>query len=120
MDWVTVENLSLYAYHGVLPEEQERGQEFLVTVELGCDLQDSSGEDDLRRVIDYREVVAIIKQTVTGSQYQLLESLAEDLAQQLLQLENLQQVKVTVKKPRPPLPVVSDGVKVTITRSKGF
>ena len=46
MGKIRLNKLSFYAYHGVLPEEKERGQEFLVSVELDTDLKGISRVDN--------------------------------------------------------------------------
>jgi len=118
LDKVTIKNISLYAYHGILPEEQERGQEFIVDVDLFSHFHGLSLSDDLNQVIDYRLVLEEVTNTVTGNRYQLLEALTEQVALNLLKFAGVHQVVVTVKKPRPPLPGVTGGVQVTVERKK--
>ncbi len=118
MDKIRLNNISLYAYHGVLPEERERGQEFIITVELETDLNGISNSDDLSQTINYADIVTIVKEIVQGKPYNLIETLAEKISIEILKIKEVDKVIVTVEKPRPPLPVVSGGASVTLYRHK--
>ncbi len=118
MDTIRIEKISLYGYHGVLPEERERGQEFLVSVEIETDLQGISRTDDLEETYNYADAAVLIKEIVTGEPVNLLETLAERIALGLLEDKKIHAVTVTVEKPRPPLPVTSAGTSVTLKRNK--
>ena len=116
MDRVILKDISVYAYHGVLAEERERGQEFLITVEFYSNFQGISCTDDLNEVMDYSIVLEEIITTATQIKYRLLETLAERLALNLLEFDKIDRVKVTVEKPRPPLPAITGGVQVSLER----
>ncbi len=77
---IRLNKLSFYAYHGVLPEEKERGQEFLVSVELDTDLKGISRVDNLKDTIDYVNISLSIKEIMQKERYDLIESVADRLA----------------------------------------
>ncbi len=118
MGKIRLNKLSFYAYHGVLPEEKERGQEFLVSVELDTDLKGISRVDNLKDTIDYVNISLSIKEIMQKERYDLIESVADRLAGELIKIERVNHVTVTVEKPRPPLPVINGGVSATVCRSK--
>lgn len=118
MDVIRIEKISLYGFHGVLPEERERGQEFLVSVEIETDLHGISETDDLEKTYNYGDAAVLIKEIVTGPPVNLLETVAEKIAFELLRDEKIYAVTVTVEKPRPPLNVTSSGTSVTLRRNK--
>ncbi|MFY9113750.1 MAG: dihydroneopterin aldolase [Dethiobacteria bacterium] len=118
MGKIRLNKLSFYAYHGVLPEEKERGQEFLVSVELDTDLKGISRRDNLKDTIDYVNISLSIKEIMQKERYDLIESVADRLAGELIKIERVNHVTVTVEKPRPPLPVINGGVSATVCRSK--
>ncbi len=118
MDRITIRDISLYAYHGVLPEEKERGQEFRITVELALDLKGISKNDRLENTVDYSTVLEEIKSMVQKESYNLLETLAERMASRLLNTGPILEAKVTVSKPRPPLAGITGGVEVSVSRKK--
>ena len=114
---IKINDIVCYGYHGVLPEEQHLGRAFRVILELGLDLP--AGVDDrLENTVDYRLAVEMVQQVMTGPQRLLLETLAEEIADLVLQLPRVQEATVTVSKPNPPIPGVQGGVSVAITRSR--
>ena len=57
---IIIENLKIYAYHGVFPEERIIGTDFILNVELHADLSNAAKTDNLRDTINYAEVNDII------------------------------------------------------------
>ena len=89
--------IELHGYHGALDWERERGQRFLVDVELEVGLRGSS--DRLDDAVDYREVVACVREISDGHAYPLLEGLATALADALFERFGVAGVRVRVRKP---------------------
>ena len=83
-DIIRLNKMSFYGYHGVSAAEKETGREFEVDCELAVDLAESGQTDQLTDTIDYTEVHRIIKETVEGTAYSLVESLAAELSARLL------------------------------------
>ncbi|HSW35943.1 MAG TPA: dihydroneopterin aldolase [Candidatus Limnocylindrales bacterium] len=117
MDKIIVKKIVCYAFHGVLAEEQERGQEFHISFELGVDLSNVE-DDNIENTTDYREAVVIVKELVYGKPRQLLETLASHISAKLLTLPGVLEATVEVCKPDPPIPGVQGGVSVVVTRRK--
>lgn len=115
---ITIKDLVCYSYHGVLPQEQQLGQEFRVSLEMGFDLPEEV-EDQLEDTIDYRLAVEAVKKVMAGQPRLLLETLAGEIARLLLQLPRVNEATVTVCKPNPPIPGVQGGVCVEVKRLKG-
>ena len=85
MDRIIIDDIACYAYHGVLPEEKELGQEFEVSLELGTDFT-GIRDDQIEEAVDYRQAVELVKEILCGNPCRLLETLAERIAYRLLQL----------------------------------
>ncbi len=117
MDRISIDAITFYAHHGVLPEERELGQVFQVNLELGCDFS-SITADHINQAVDYRLAVEVVKEIICGSPCRLLETLAARIADQLLLLPGVTEVKVEVRKPNPPLPEVKGGVGVVTKRRR--
>jgi len=119
MERMTIElaGLELFGYHGVLEEEREHGQRFLV--DLWLDVTDTrSGRTDLvEDAVDYRPVVAVVREISDGHAYRLLEAFATALADALLDRFPLEKVRVRVRKPdvRLTVPVEYSAVEVERT-----
>lgn len=115
-DWIRLRQMRLYGYHGVYPEERERGQIFEVDVELGIDLSRAAASDALEDAVDYVAVHRAVAQIVTGPPHMLLEALAGEIADGLLRQFPVAQVTVRVRKPRVQMPGPIGSVEVEIHR----
>lgn len=92
-----------YACHGALPHEAHLPQPFSVDVELALDLTRAVQTDRLEFTVDYRDVWETVRMVMEGPPRRLLETLAGDIADRLYQ-KPVTQVRVVVRKERPPLP----------------
>ena len=95
---ITVEviGLELHGYHGVNESERRDGQRFLFDVWL--DVADVPS-DRIEDAVDYREVVALVREVSDGRKFQLLEALSGALADALIARFPVERVKVRVRKP---------------------
>lgn len=106
-----------YGYTGVLPEEQTLGQWFEVDLTLWRSLAEAGKTDRLEDTLDYRSSIQIVQTLIQKSRFQLIEKLAEEIAQQLLASGAIEQVKIRLTKPAPPIPNFGGTVAVEIVRS---
>ena len=89
--------------------------DFELDLELELDLKAPGSSDDLRDTVDYSRVYRAVKETVEGPSRNLLESLAEGVAQELLRTFPLDGVRVRVIKPHVPIEgAVLEGAGVEI------
>ena len=116
MDVLRIRNLRLYAYCGLRPEERTLGQEFQVDVDIARDLSGAGERDDPSQTVDYTRVIDLVKQVVTGEKFGLIEALAEAIARRVGRALAPVELTVRVRKPRPPVEDILDGVEVEITR----
>ena len=117
LDKIKIENLEVFANHGVFPEENKLGQKFVVSVTMYTDTRKAGKTDDLTASIHYGEVSQFIDSYLKTHTYQLIERVAESLAEELLiNTPLLQKVKVEIKKPWAPVGLPLDTVSVEIER----
>lgn len=120
MSRMTIEllGLELFGYHGVLAEEREQGQRFLVDVWL--DLADTSAgqTDRIEDAVDYRRVVAAVREVSDGRAYQLLEAFATALVGTLLARFPVEKARIRVRKPDVRLEVPVEHSAVEVERSR--
>lgn len=117
MDQITIKGLETFGYHGVFEEESFLGQKFIVDAVLFLDTRQAGKTDDLGASIDYGQACSLIKKTVEVERFQLIEALAEEIAEKLLLTFNqLVSVEITVKKPWAPVLISMETVAVTIRR----
>ncbi len=115
MDKIKLHGLSFFAHHGVYEEEQINGQEFVIDCEFSIDT--SNCGDDLERTVNYGAVAKDIVDFSTTNRYDLLESLANNLARFLLtKYDLMEELTLTVHKPHAPIKTPFTDVTLTITR----
>lgn len=61
MNHIYVKNLEIYAFHGVMPQENVVGNKFLVNIRLDCDLTEAMMTDGIESSISYAEVIEVVK-----------------------------------------------------------
>ncbi len=114
-DRVFIEKLSLKGRHGVLPREREAEQEFLVDMSAQCDTRPAARSDELKDAIDYDRFREIARDLVSGSSFYLIETLAEKIAEKILEDRRIASVSITIRKPS----VYTDALPgISITRSR--
>jgi dihydroneopterin aldolase len=116
MDKIIAKGLTFKGYHGVLPQEKELPQKFIVDLNLFLDLRPAGIEDDLQKTVNYDEVYKQVKRIVEKETYNLIEALAENIAASLLLRFPLERVEVTVYKPEAPVDGEFDYFGVNIVR----
>ena len=117
-DRVVLTGIRAWGRHGVLGFERAQGQHFVVDVSLALDLAPASTTDDLTRTVDYGTLAEAVVADVQGEPLNLIEALAERVAQTCLRRPGVAEVEVTVHKPEAPIPVAFTDVAVTLTRSR--
>ena len=115
-DVIRLVGLSFYGYHGVSSAERETGRHFEVDCELEVDLADAGQSDSIRDTIDYGAAYRLIKETVEGEAYSLLEGLATRIAALLLDSFPAYRVTLKVRKMHPPLGGQARYVEIEVTR----
>ena len=84
MDIISIKNLSVFAYHGVMPEENVVGQKFDISVDMYVDNSAAANDDDISKSVSYADVCQTIKEYSQNNTFNLIETLAERLAERLL------------------------------------
>lgn len=99
MDKIRIENLEIFAKHGVFPEENFLGQKFVLSAVLHTDTRKAGLTDELSYSVHYGEVSHLIKKIVEENTWKLLETVAEETAKAiLLSYPTVSQVDLTIKK----------------------
>ena len=105
-------------FHGVFDHERREGQEFVVDVEVAVDLAAAGASDDLADTVNYGEIGAAALARIEGEPYDLIERVAELVAQDALAHPAVDEVTVTVHKPQAPVGVPFGDVTVAVTRRR--
>ncbi|MCI0689575.1 MAG: dihydroneopterin aldolase [Sporichthyaceae bacterium] len=117
-DRIALHGLSGRGRHGVYDHERVDGQEFIVDLVLSLDTRAAAASDDLSATVDYGALAAGVVAVIEGEPVNLIETLAQRIAERCLAEPAVDTVEVTVHKPQAPIAVPFDDVSVTITRSR--
>lgn len=99
-DKILLEGMVFYAYHGADPAERRLGQRFVVDLELWVDLRRPGRTDRLEDTVNYSQVFRAVREVVEGPPRDLLEALAQAIADRVLEGFPVEAVRVRVKKPQ--------------------
>ena len=112
---IQIKGLRVYGYHGVMEHEREEGQYFIVDTTIKVDAERASSTDDISNTVSYAEIAQLIAENVRNNPVNLLETLSQRLADEILFAASpwAKKVKVTVSKPDAPIDLYFDTVSVT-------
>lgn len=113
---LSIEGLRLKGKHGVLPQEQLVGNEFLVDLKIVFPVNYAAKSDDVSQTINYAEVVALIKD-INARPSALIENFAYRIKEAVIaKYPQIESGQVTVHKPFPPIRNLKvDSVSITLT-----
>ena len=117
-DTLTLTGLRAHGHHGVFEHEREDGQEFVVDVSLTLDLARAGASDAVADTVHYGDLAERIAAAIGRDPVDLIETLAERIADLVLGHAVVHEVTVTVHKPHAPIAVPFDDVSVTIVRGR--
>lgn len=117
MDEIRIENLEIYAGHGVFENENRLGQPFFVNITLYTDIRAAGEKDDLGLSTHYGEVAHLVNRFMKEHTYKLIEAAAEKTAEQiLLQFPRVQSLDLEIRKPKAPIGLPFGSVSAKIHR----
>jgi len=116
-DRITLTGLQILGYHGVLAREKQDGQTFVVDITLWLELSRAAATDDLYATVHYGELAQLAADIVSGPPRDLIEAVAGEIADTVMDVYPVHAVEVTVHKPAAPIPLDFADVSVTIRRS---
>ena len=117
-DVLRLEGMRFFGHHGCLADERSAGAHLDVDVEVRTDTREAARTDRVEDTIDYARLVEKCRRVVEDDSYHLVETVAERLAEGLLEDPKVASVRVRVAK-RPPLAVAVDRFSVTVERRRG-
>jgi dihydroneopterin aldolase len=116
-DVLRLEGMRFFGHHGCLDDERSAGVHLDVDVEVRTDTHEAARTDRVEDTIDYARLVEKCRRVVEDDSYHLVETVAERLAEGLLEEPKVASVRVRVAK-RPPLAVAVDRFSVTVERRR--
>jgi len=117
-DRIALRGLRVRGHHGVFEHERRDGQDFVLDLVLDVDLATAGASDDLADTVDYGALAEGAAAVVAGPPRRLIEAVAAEVAQRVLDDERVAAVEVTLHKPQAPITVPFDDVAVVVRRSR--
>jgi dihydroneopterin aldolase len=120
-DRLSLVDMRFQGRHGAVEGEQEEPQPFEVDVILHADLSLAADGDELSATVDYRSIAEIARLVVEGPSVTLIETLAGDIARDVLAATDpalVNAVEVNVRKPEAALDVEIETVEATLLRNR--
>jgi len=118
VDEITLTGLTVFGYHGVFDFERRQGQEFTIDLILQVPLAAAAASDDVADTVHYGELADRVAAIVVGEPVNLIETLAQRIADAVLDDERVAAVTVTVHKPHAPIEQTFADVSVTVRRGR--
>lgn len=116
-DRIELRGLRVHGNHGVFEFEKREGQDFVIDVTLHTSVARAAATDDLSETIHYGELAEDVAGIVENHTFDLIETLAERIAEHCLSL--CDHVEVVVHKPSAPIRRTFSDVSVSVERCRG-
>ena len=117
-DRIELRGLTIRGNHGVFDHERRDGQDFIVDIIVWMDLEAAAASDDLADTLDYGVLAQRAADIVAGPPRQLIETVAGEIADDVMRDERAHAVEVVVHKPSAPIPLQFSDVAVVARRSR--
>lgn len=115
--YIEIDNLTVYAYHGVFPDENKKGQNFKITARLYLDMEQAARTDNLSYSADYGSICQYINKLMNKKTFRLIESAADYVAREvLLAFPDIERLELKLSKPYAPVELPFDDISVNITK----
>ena len=118
-DYIVLRGMRFHTRVGLLPHEQQIPQPLELDLTVWASLRQAGESDSIRGGLDYRNLYAVVSDTVGTSHHRLLEALCEKVAARALALDGVQRVRVAARKPHVPIDGPLEYVEVVLERQRG-
>ncbi|MBI4421265.1 MAG: dihydroneopterin aldolase [Gemmatimonadetes bacterium] len=117
-DYISLKGMRFHTRVGLLPHEQQIPQPLELDLTVWASLKRAGQTDSPRGLLDYRDLYALVSETVGTSHHRLLEALCEKIAAGALALEGVERVRVAARKPHVPISGPLEYVEVVLERGR--
>ncbi|WP_409427473.1 dihydroneopterin aldolase [Mycobacterium sp. SMC-11] len=117
-DRIELRGLKVRGNHGVFAHERVDGQDFIVDITVWMNLTAAAASDNLADTYDYGQLAQRAADIVAGPARDLIETVAAEIAEEVMGDARVQAVEVTLHKPHAPIPLTFADVAVVARRSR--
>ena len=119
MDEIRIENLKVFAHHGVLQSEKKEGQYFYINAVAQLPLGKAGRTDDLNDTVSYAELCEVMVKEMQAKSYDLIEAAARNLIVRILtDYRMIKRITIEIRKPDAPINASFDSVSVKMSRAR--
>lgn len=118
-DRIELRGLTVRGNHGVFDHERRDGQDFVIDLTVWLDLAPAAASDDLADTVDYGGLAQRAAGIVAGPPRDLIETVAAEIADDVMKDQRIEAVEVVVHKPEAPIPLTFADVAVVARRTRG-
>ncbi len=118
MDIVYIRELEVETVIGIYDWEREIQQTVSIDLDMGTDIRQAAATEDVENTLNYKSVSDLLIEFVGKSEFQLVETMAEEIAERVMQTFGVRWIRVRVGKPGA-VPAARD-VGVIIERGERF
>jgi dihydroneopterin aldolase len=112
--WISIDKMRFHACHGVMPQERVTGGEFVVSIEVKCDIGRAVMTDDVADTVNYAEIFKIVNREMQQPSC-LLEHLAGRIGECIFrEIEGISEMRLKVQKVNPPMGGQCEGAAVSL------
>ena len=108
---IKINKIKLFGYHGLYEIEKKKGQEFMISAEIGL-MNKNNYRDDIENTVDYTNIIDKIKNVFNANRYSLIETLSIDISNKIMEDQAIKSVIISIKKTSPPIDVDLESVEV--------
>lgn len=117
MSKIFLEEVKIYAYHGVLPEENIIGTYYILNLEIHTDLWKAAESDDLNDTISYADINEIMH-----NEMKIKSKLLEHVAGRIIasiheKFSQIDYIKLKITKTAPPMKGEMRGASIELEKS---
>ncbi len=118
MDEIRIENLKVFANHGVLQSEKKEGQYFYINAVIELPMGRAGMSDDLNDTVSYAELCEVMVKEMQAGSYDLIEAATRHLIVHIL--SNYKMIKrITIEMRKPDAPINANFESVSVKMSRG-
>lgn len=112
--YIYIKDARFHAYHGIFPQEQELGQDFIVSVRCGVNIAAAMEHDMLEVSLDYGKLYQLVKREM-AVRSQLVERVAGRIAEAVFsEFPEVKTLDVSITKLNPPIGADCEGAGVEV------
>ena len=118
-----IDNLEVFANHGLFEEENKLGQKFIFDIECELNYKEAMFSDEMTDSISYADIAEVVVKTATTNTFNLLERLAGEILKNIFtEFPQIDNIKLKINKPGAPIKYHFEkcGVEVKTSREEFY